>query len=194
MRPNGKQMRRREALALLAAAPIASAFACNGAEVARAQRAIAGAYVPRFFTESEYETVRVLVDILIPKDARSGSATDAGVPQFMDFLMDDQPERRTPMRGGLSWLDAECQVRFDRTFLDCDPSERSGLLDEIAHPERARDELSHGVSFFNRFRDLTATGFFSSKMGVADLRYMGNEHVTEWTGCPQEQLDKLGLS
>jgi hypothetical protein len=112
----------------------------------------------------------------------------------MDFLMTDQPERQLPMRGGLAWIDAECLARFDHGFVDCEPSEREALLDEIAYPDRAAPELSHGVEFFSGFRNLTATGFFSSKMGVEDLQYLGNEVVPEWTGCPGEALEKLGLA
>ncbi len=187
------KMHRRKALALLASAPLATAFVCTGADVARAQVAIGDDYQPTFFTAHEHDTVRLLVDILIPRDARSESATDAGVPEFMDFLMTDQPERQLAMRGGLAWLDVECLERFDKYFVGCDASERELLLDEIAYPDRAGPELSHGVKFMNGFRDLTATGFFSSKMGVEDLQYLGNEYVTEWTGCPEEALRKLGL-
>lgn len=193
MTDSRRTLSRREALALLASAPIASAFACSGAEAARAQRAIEAGYQPTFFTAHEYETVNLLVDILIPRDERSGSATDAGTPEFMDFLMTDQPERQLAMRGGLAWLDAECLTRFDSRFVDCETSEREALLDEIAYPDRAGPELSHGVEFLNGFRNLTATGFFSSKMGVEDLQYVGNEVVPEWTGCPDEALRKLGL-
>ena len=191
---NDKRMGRREALALLATAPMATAFVFSGTDIARAQSSVGDGYEPTFFTAHEYDTVEMLVDILLPRDARSGSATDAGVPQFMDFLMTDQPERQLAMRGGLAWLDAECHERFDKHFLDCDASERVALLDVIAYPDRAGPELSHGVEFMNRFRDLTATGFFSSKMGVEDLEYVGNEFVPEWTGCPDDALKKLGLA
>jgi gluconate 2-dehydrogenase subunit 3-like protein len=151
---------------------------------------------PRFFTADEYQTVRVLVDLIIPRDARSGSATDAGVPEFMDFMMADQdtaPEARTAMRGGLAWIDAECGHRFGKRFVECAEQERTKLLDEIAWPARARPEMSHGVAFFNSFRDLTATGFWSSEMGVKDLRYQGNTFVMNWTGCPDAALRRLGV-
>lgn len=188
------KMNRREALALLAKAQLASAFVCTGAQAARVQSAVGADYQPTFFTDHEYATVRLLVDILIPADARSGSATDAGVPEFMDFLLTDQPERQPAMRGGLAWVDVECHERFDKYFIDCDDGERESLLDEITYPDRAAPALSHGVEFMNGFRNLTATGFFSSKMGVEDLEYLGNEFVTEWTGCPDDALRKLGLA
>jgi gluconate 2-dehydrogenase subunit 3-like protein len=151
---------------------------------------------PKFFTADEYQTVRVLVDLIIPRDARSGSATDAGVPEFMDFMMGDQdtaPEARTAMRGGLAWIDAECLHRFGNRFVECAELERTKLLDEIAWPARAPPEMSHGVAFFNSFRDLTATGFWSSEMGVKDLRYQGNTFVMNWTGCPDAALRKIGV-
>ena len=185
---------RREALALLASAPIASAFACTPERIARAQQAVSGDYTLRFFTPHEYDTVCVLADLFIPRDERSGSASDARVPELMDFMMSEQPESQIVMRGGLAWLDVTCEERFGHRFVDCDPSEQTALLDEIAFPDRASEELSHGVAFVNRFRDLTATGFFTSKMGFEDLDYRGNVYVTEWTGCPEEALRKLGLT
>ncbi len=186
---------------LLLAAPAAT-FAWTEAEAAQAAasaqtaRAAATAkpFVPKFFTATEFKLVRTLADIIIPKDERSGSATDAGVPEFMDFMMIDQPARQVAMRGGLAWLDVECQERFDKTFLDCAETERTAVLDDIAWPAKARPELAHGVAFFNSFRDLTASGFWTTRMGIDDLQYMGNRSVARWNGCPPEALKKLGVS
>jgi hypothetical protein len=198
-----KKINRRSMLSLLGAAPLAAGFTWTEAEAAQASkvvqagRAPAGkkpvAYKPKFFTAHEYATVRILVDIIIPKDARSGSATDAGVPEFMDFLMGDDPSRQVAMRGGLAWIDAECEERFDTRFRECTPEQRTAVLDDIAWPQRAKPEFTHGVAFFNSFRDLTASGFWSSKMGVDDLEYTGNVMVPEWTGCPDAALKKLGV-
>ena len=135
----------------------------------------------------------LLVDIIIPKDERSGAATDAKVPEFMDFMMDDQPARQTAMRGGLRWIDAQCEKRYDKRFLECSDAERTAVLDDLAWPQRAKPEFLHGVTFFNSFRDLTAAGFWSSKMGVTDLQYTGNTMMPEWPGCPPEALKKLGV-
>jgi hypothetical protein len=192
-------------LRILTAAPAAAGFVWTDAEAQQAhqqahaaQTAAAGkgaaAFRPKFFTRHEYATVNLLVDLILPKDERSGSATDAGVPAFMDFMMTDQPARQTAMRGGLAWLDRECVTRFDKTFVACTPAERTQVLDDIAWPSKARPELSQGVAFFNSFRDLTASGFFTTKMGIADLQYMGNVYVPEWTGCPPPVLKKLGLA
>ena len=194
-------MKRREVLKLLLAAP-AVGFSWTDAEAmqagtaAQAARAAAAAkpFVAKFFTAGEFRLVRTLVDIIIPKDERSGSATDAGVPEFMDFMMIDQPERQVAMRGGLAWLDVTCQQRFDKTFLSCTETERTAVLDEIAWPATARPELAHGVAFFNSFRDLTASGFWTTRMGIDDLQYMGNRSVARWNGCPDAALKKLGVS
>jgi gluconate 2-dehydrogenase subunit 3-like protein len=198
------KINRRSMLGLLGSVPLAAGFTWTEAEASAAaqaaqaaRRAPAGAkpaFKPKFFTAHEYATVRVLVDIIIPKDGRSGSATDAGVPEFMDFMMADDPARQTPMRGGLAWIDLECQDRFDKRFLDCSAQERTAVLDDIAWPARAKPEFAHGVAFFNSFRDLTAAGFWSSKMGVTDLQYMGNVMVPEWKGCPDEAMKRLGVT
>lgn len=145
------------------------------------------------FNAHEWRTVRVLVDIVIPKDARSGSATDAKVPEFMDVFMQTRENMRTWMRTGLTWLDDECTKRFTRQFLDCDDAQRKAVLDEIAYPRRARAEMQNGVRFFNNFRNFTASGFWSSKMGVDDLQYMGNRPMAQWNGCPAPALNKLGV-
>ena len=150
-------------------------------------------YQPKVFTPAEWRTVRVLVDLVIPKDARSGSATDAKVPEFMDVFMVNRENMRTWMRTGLTWLDEETRKRFTKTFVDCSDAQRKAVLDDIAWPRRARPEMQAGVRFFNNFRNFTASGFWSSKMGVDDLRYMGNRPMSQWNGCPAPALNKLGV-
>lgn len=182
----------------MAAAPVAAGFSWtqNNVEVAREKmdKALNDDFVPEFFTEHELKTVNVLVDLIIPADDRSGSATDAGVPAFMDFMMMDRPTMQLPMRGGLAWIDAQARKMFEKPFIECTDAQHHQILDLIAYPDIAADEHSHGVKFFNSFRDLTASGFWSSKMGVDDLQYIGNVFVKEWKGCPQEVLDHLGVS
>ncbi|HEU0053684.1 MAG TPA: gluconate 2-dehydrogenase subunit 3 family protein [Longimicrobium sp.] len=195
---------RREALGVLATLPFAAAFDPAPGTAARellaardavtAETAAGAAYELKFFTAHEWETVRVLADLVIPRDERSGGATDAGVPEFMDFMLDAYPSMRLPMRGGLAWLDAESRARFEKDFVTASESERAAILDDIAWPARARPEMSQGVAFFNRFRDFTASGYWSSKMGVEDLRYMGNRGMGKWDGCSPEALAKLGVS
>lgn len=190
---------RRDLLSALAAAPAAAAaIAWTPADAAAATREIqqqtqgGKPYQLRFFTAREYATIVALADLIIPKDDRSGSASDSGTPEFIDYIVSVQPERQTPLRGGLVWLDTECRRRFDKAFLDITDAERRQVLDDIAYPAKARREFSHGVRFFSSLRDLVATGFWSSRVGVADLGYMGNRPDV-WDGAPAEVLKKIGL-
>ncbi len=146
-----------------------------------------------FFTEQEHKMVEVLADIIIPADDQSGSATDAGVPDFIEFMMKDYPAFQVPTRGGLMWLNNQCKSRFEKTFLECSEPERMEMIDEIAWPDDAKPEMEYGVRFFNRMRDLTATGFFTSEIGVRDIGYRGNIPGF-WDGVPEDVLKKHGLS
>jgi gluconate 2-dehydrogenase gamma chain len=196
-------MNRRDALRVLGLAPIAASIGVAPAHLERVTRAVAkleelGAPgTPTFFNPHEWATVRVLVDYIIPRDERSGSATDAKVPEFIDFLMADRESAeasRVAMHGGLAWIDNQCQHRFGKSFLSATDAQRRQLLDDIAWPKKARPELHPGVVFFSRFRDLTASGFFSTQMGWQDVQYKGNVAVPVWNGCPPEALAKLGVS
>jgi gluconate 2-dehydrogenase gamma chain len=197
------EINRRDALKILGLAPLAASIGVAPSQLERVTRAVARleetatAAAPAFFNAHEWATVRLLVDYIIPRDARSGSATDAKVPEFIDFLMADRessPASRTGMQGGLAWLDNESQHRFGKSFTGATDAQRRQLLDDIAWPEKARPEMHHGVIFFSRFRDLTASGFFSSQMGWQDVQYKGNVALPAWNGCPPTALQKLGVS
>jgi gluconate 2-dehydrogenase gamma chain len=194
------KMDRRALLQLLGSAPLAAGFVWTEAEVAEAQqraqqaRRTTPAFKPKFFTAQEYATVTMLAGMIIPKDERSGGAIEAGVPEFIDFMMIDQPARQVPMRGGLAWLDQEANGRFNKTFTAATEADRARLLDEISGLEAARPDQSHGLAFFRSFRDLVASGFWTSEMGINDLKFMGNVFVKDWNGCPEEALKKLGLT
>ena len=201
---------RRDALLIMAVAPLATSLGTTPDVIERAmaaaervqqqqsptagQKPTPGVYKPRFFNAHEWRTVRVLTDLIIPRDARSGSATDAGVPEFMDFMMIDRENMQGQMRGGLRWLDNRSNGRFGKRFLALNTRQQAAVLDEIAYPDKAAAEVSHGVSFFNFFRDLTAAGFFSSRIGVKDIGYMGNEWRHSWDGCPPAAMQRLGVS
>jgi gluconate 2-dehydrogenase gamma chain len=198
-----KEMSRRDAVQLLAAIPVAAFLKWPTAEQSRIRElvdeALRGAaegrpFAPKFFTAPEYRTVGILANMIIPRDERSGSATDAGVPEFMDFTMADRPNSQKWMRDGLAWIDAQSTSRFGKPFADATQSQREAILNDIAWPARAPATMTDGVNFFNRFRDLTSTGFWSSEIGVKDLKYMGNVFNPNWDGCPPAALRKLGVN
>lgn len=148
----------------------------------------------RVITAHEWATVGVLSDWILPADEVSGSATDAGVPEFIDDWLDFQRgDLLIAIREGLTWLDAECQRSFRQNFEDCSSIQQQQILDRIAWPEKAAPQDAKAVSFFNQFRDLTLSGFYTSEMGIRDLSYIGNEPQAEWQGCPTAVLAKLGV-
>lgn len=146
-----------------------------------------------FFTPHEMKTITILGDIIIPKDDVSGSASDAKVPDFIEFIVKDKPEHQVPMRGGLQWLDMQCLKRYQKAFAECNPKQQMEMVDEIAWPKKAKPEMKPGVKFFNLIRNLTATGFYTSEIGVKDVGYIGNT-PNQWNGVPDDVLKKYGLA
>jgi gluconate 2-dehydrogenase gamma chain len=146
-----------------------------------------------YFTPHEMQTITILADIIIPKDAVSGSASDAKVPDFIEFIVKDQPDNKVPMRGGLRWLDMQCLNRYQNSFGECNSKQQMEIVDEIAWPKKAKPEMKQGVSFFNLMRNLTATGFYTSQIGVKDVGYIGNT-PNQWNGVPDDVLKQYGLA
>ena len=149
--------------------------------------------LPNFFNAHEMATITVLGDIIIPKDKISGSASDAKVPEFIEFIVKDMPEHQVPMQGGLRWLDMQCFKRFDKTFVDCSKQQQIEMVDTIAYPEKAKPEVKQGVAFFNLMRDLVSTGFYTSEIGGKDIGYMGNV-PNQWNGVPDDVLKQYGYA
>lgn len=146
-----------------------------------------------FFNAHEMTTITLLADIIIPADEKSGSASDAKVPAFIEFIVKDMPSHQTPLRGGLRWLDVQCMKRYEKAFKDCSAQQQLEMVDAIAWPEKAKPEMKQGVAFFNLLRNLVATGFYTSEIGVKDLAYNGNT-PNQWNGVPDEILKQYGLS
>lgn len=147
----------------------------------------------KFLTDHELKTITVLSDIIIPADKFSGSASQSGVTGFIEFIVKDKPEFKTPMRGGLRWLDSNAIKRFGKDFISITQKQQIEIVDDIAYPQKAKPEFSQGVNFFSLMRNLTATGFYSSEMGHKDMGYVGNR-PNNWEGVPDEVLKDFGLS
>lgn len=146
----------------------------------------------KFFSAHEMATIGLLADIIIPKDDKSGSATDAKVPEFIEFIVKDMPEHQTPMRGGLRWLDLQCLNRYEKPFKDTSYAQKIEMIDQIAYPKKAKPGMEQGVAFFNLMRNLTASGFFTSEIGVKDIGYVGNV-PNKWEGVPADVLKQYGM-
>lgn len=208
---------RRRALQILGAMPVAAALGAQQPVQQQPQqpqkpltpgvtseiptRPTAAPHFPRlasrFFTAHELKTASVLADYIIPRDEHSGSAIDAKVPEYMDYLLSEKDaslSSQTAMRGGLAWLDTECRKRFGKPFITASDAQRRQVLDDIAFPAKAKPEMAYGVSFFNHFRDMAASGFYSSAIGWKDVQYIGNVFNPGYDGCPPAALRKLGVS
>ncbi|GAC1439114.1 MAG: gluconate 2-dehydrogenase subunit 3 family protein [Sediminibacterium sp.] len=147
----------------------------------------------KFFNAHEMATITVLSDIIIPKDEVSGSATDAKVPEFIEFIVKDMPDHQTPLQGGLRWLDMQCFKQFSKAFVDCDAKQQIAMVDQIAYPNKAKPDMKQGVAFFNHLRDLVTTGFYTSEIGVKDVGYKGNT-PNQWNGVPDDVLKQYNLA
>lgn len=148
---------------------------------------------PKFFNEHEMATITVLGDIIMPKDEVSGNASDAKVPEFIEFIVKDMPSHQTPLRGGLRWLDLHCYKLYEKAFVNLSAAQQITVVDSIAYPEKAAKELAQGVSFFNLMRDLVTTGFYTTEIGIKDLGYVGNA-PNQWNGVPDEVLKQYKLA
>jgi hypothetical protein len=151
-------------------------------------------YTPKVFNPHQWKTLQVLSDLILPADGQSGSATAAGVPEFIDdWLTLHEDLLKTEVLGGLAWIDMECNRHFGRDFADCSEAQQKQILDRIAYPANAAPEDSGAVAAFNRIRDLVLGGFYTSKMGVAELQYQGNKMLESWDGCPESATSRLGV-
>jgi len=194
---NKEGLKRRDLLKVLGAVPAVALLPAGTAHAAETpgmpMPEPAAAYQPKTLSAHEYKTVRLLSDIILPADERSGSASQAGVPEFIDDWLGFQSGLE-PIRGGIVWLDLESNRAFGHDFVDASDSEKKQLLDRIAYPKTAEPADAPGVVFFNRLRNLVLGGFYTSKMGIQDLPYLGNQALPEWNGCPPNVLAKLGVS
>jgi gluconate 2-dehydrogenase gamma chain len=193
---SGTRFKRRDMLKVFSAVPAAlvplgTAMAAPQKSSGSAAKAASG-YQRKVFNDHEWETIKVLSDLIIPADERSSSATQAGVPEFIDDWLDFKGGKlKTEFLGGLTWLDLECNREFGHDFIGCTPAQHKKILARIAYPNKAMPEDLNYVAFFNHLRDLVVGGFFSSEEGVKDLPYLGNKVVAEWKGCPPNVLTQI---
>jgi gluconate 2-dehydrogenase gamma chain len=146
----------------------------------------AGRYTPKFFSPHAYATLTTLCDRIIPKDEKSGGAVEAGAPEFIDLLCSENEEFQLQIGGGLNWLDSACRDHYEHTFLESTSEQKKEILDLIAYRKNAKSDpsLTQGITFFARLRQMTCDAFYTSKVGITDLQYIGNTALAEFPGCP----------
>lgn len=140
-----------------------------------------------YFTDMELGDLATLCDIILPATPTAGSANDAAVPDFIEFMVKDAPFLQLPLRGGLAWINNEARKRFNKTFEDITEAQRLEIIEDIAYPDKATPEMNQGAKFFDRLRGLVLTGYYTSKIGIEDLGYVGNR-PNVWDGVPEEVL------
>lgn len=149
----------------------------------------------KFFNAQELKTITVLVDDIFPRDEMGGSATDAKVPEFMDYILNQgNDNNRTAMRTGLAWLDQESRKRFTKGYADCAPADRHKILDDISYPAKAAEQFRANATWFSSVRNLCAGGYFSSRVGYKAIGFSGGVAMPNWKGSSPEIMKKLGLS
>ena len=157
----------------------------------------AGDVWPLVLTPAQRHTVTVLCDVIIPADDHSPSAPAVGVVDFIDELVSApyprQQHDRTVIEEGLAWLDAESTRRFAAEFASAKLTDQIALCDDICDAAKVTEPFATAAAFFARFRDLTASGFYTTPVGFKDLGYVGNVPLLKFEGPPQDVLRKLGL-
>ncbi len=191
-----KSLSRRDVLKSLAVAvpagsvlgliPLQAAQHAHKAIQQEKAKAPAGRYAPKYFTAHQYKTLESLCQSIIPADSECGGAIEAGAPEFIDLITSENEEYQARLGGGLIWLDATCQQRFSKIYLQCPLEKQKEILDLVAYRRSVKSDptLHTGVQFFSFLRKLTADGFFTSEIGIKYLGYIGNEFLDEFPGCP----------
>lgn len=185
---------RRDVLKTLAAGAAATSvlrvIPLHAAEAAHrmiaTEKAATKAYTPKYFAARQYKTLQTLCQAIIPPDADTGGAIEAGAPEFIDLLTSENPQYQLMLGGGLMWLDEICSDRYGKVFVDCSAEQQKEILDKIAYRQNALMDtsLNQGVAFFSFLRNMTADGFFTSEIGIKYLGYIGSAFLKDFPGCP----------
>ncbi len=186
----GQEVRRREVLRILGTAAAAAqfpgfskwAFACGhvGNPASQIKPAI---YHPQFFAPAEYTMVERLVEVIIPNDGTPG-AKDAGVAEFIDFMVANDPEVQYEFRTGLAWLNANAEQVGRKRFIELTPEQQASLLEPLGFKEKTRAGNETGRHFFRMMREYTVTGFYTSEIGYKALDNPALKFYAESPECP----------
>ena len=186
----GQSLERREVLRILAMASVAAqfpgfrrwAFACEHVRADSLQIKDAS-YSPKFFTPAEYATVERLTEMIIPSDGGAG-AREAGVSEFVDFMVWSDPSLQYKFRFGLGWLDAHAERLHSNNFTGLEPEQQNEILRRVAYKKEFRDGEEDGRVFFRLMREYTVMGFYTSRVGLEELDYPGLKFYSESPSCP----------
>jgi hypothetical protein len=178
------------------------------------EKAKSGNYKVKAFQPGEYKTLQRLAVLIMPADGVSGSALDAGAPEFIDTLASQNEQLADIFHGGLAWLDSEMRKRYSATFVEAKPEQQTQMLDLLVAAEREESNrrseelvyqrsptykdfsgytverpnyLSPGVTFFDWVRKMTVDAFYTSPIGMKDIGFIGNQALSRYT-VPEEAI------
>jgi len=158
----------------------------------------AGTLWPLSFSAAQRRTAAALCGLIIPADEQSPSASELGVPVFIDeWISAPYPAHvkdRQQILQGLGWIEREARRRFGRPFAAASQAQQREICDPISWLPQATPRLAAAAKFFARFRDLTAGGFYTTPQGAKDLRFVGNQPSSSFDGPPPEALNIVGVS
>jgi hypothetical protein len=157
-----------------------------------------GGLWPLTFTPEQRRTATALSDFIIPADATSPSASQAGIVDFLDEWIsapyETQRQDRKTVLDGFKWLVDESMKRFGKCFASLNEAQQRAICDDICYVPEAKLQFEKAAKFFARYRDLTAGGFYTTPAGRKDLQYVGNTPLPSFEGPPIEVLKRVGLA
>jgi hypothetical protein len=151
----------------------------------RQKLALRNEYIPKYFNQEQLRTIELLCDAIIPPDDDCGGACQAGAVEYIDIAAKGNRTMQIRLAGGLAWLDFLCKKEFGSVYAECEPCLQSSILELLAYRSniKSRPGLRHGIEFFDLLRRLTADAFFTSKIGIDYLGYIGNTKMEYFPGC-----------
>jgi len=150
-----------------------------------AQQIKPASYQPQFFSQSEYAIVERLADLIIPGDSTPG-ARDAGVVEFIDFMVFSDPPIQYDFRTGLTWLDAHSERTLGKPFVELAAAQQIALLEPLAYKSKTRVGEEDGRQFFKLVREYTVTGFYTTEIGYKALDNPALKFYAESPACPHK--------
>ena len=186
----GQDLHRREMLRIMATAAAASsfpgfskwAFVCSH-DSSLTPNVRAASYQPLFFSSSEYALVESLADLIIPSDTSPG-AREAGVAEFLDFMVAHDPDQQYPMRLGLAWMNAHSERLHGKPFVALSQSQQISILEPLAYKAKQRPGEEDGRKFFAAFKELTVMGFYTTELGYKEIENPALKFYSHSPACP----------
>lgn len=186
----GQDIQRREILRVMGVAAIAAHFPgfvrwtyAAGHPSAEPTPLRPTAYTPQFFTASEYSLISRLTELIIPSDETPG-AREAGVAEFVDFMVAHDRDQQPPMRTGLAWVEARCTRTLGKPFLELTEQQQGSVLEPLAYGSKYREGEEAAREFFRRVKELTVMGFYTSEIGYRELDNPALRFYPSSPACP----------